>query len=365
MNALRFVQIQEKQKRKIGDLQHPRTQATKSLYEAVLQEATTMTVTDVIKGFHHITVGVGGAQEDIDFTTQVLGLRMIKQTVLFDGASSIYHLYYGNGDADIGSVWTTFPFKQAGLFGRTGTGQIKTTGFSVPSASLNFWLTHLDNHGVAHSEIQERFGEKFIEFNHPSGLSLSVVGCDDDPRTPWSHAIPAAYGIRGFYNLTLAVRDLEEQEFFLSTVMNFKRIGQDGAVTRYAIGEGGYNRIIDLYHMPDTKQGSWGFVVGVPHHYALAVEDDEQNGAIKAFVEGFGFTDVSEIKDRNYFHSTYTRTPAGVVQEIATSNIGFAIDEPADHLGEQLLLPPWFEDRRAEIVAALEPITVPDYLRVP
>lgn len=366
MNALRFEEIRQRYQSRRDSLRHLSSLHTPTAgqqYNAVLQEATTMTVTDVIKGFHHITVGVGGAQEDIDFTTQVLGLRMIKQTILFDGGSSIYHLYYGNGDADVGSVWTTFPFKQAGLIGRTGTGQIKTTAFSVPTASLDFWAHHLDNHGVKRSEIQERFGERFIEFNHPSGLSLAVVGCDNDPRTAWGHSVPAEYGIRGFYSLTLALRDMEEEEFFLGTVMNFTRVGQEGPVTRYAIGEGGYNRFIDLYHLPDTKQGSWGFAVGIPHHYALAVHDDEENGAIKAFVEGFGFTDVSEIKDRNYFHSTYTRTPAGVVQEVATSNIGFAIDEPADRLGEQLLLPPWFEDRRAEIVATLEPISVPDYLR--
>jgi hypothetical protein len=159
------------------------------------------------------------------------------------------------------------------------------------------------------------------------------------------------------------VRDLEESEFFLGNVMKFRRVGQDGPVTRYAIGDGGYNRTIDLYHMPDTKQGTWTFAVGIPHHYALACANDAENKQYKDYVEGFGYTDVSEIKDRNYFHSTYTRTPAGVVQEVATSDIGFAIDEPADKLGHQLLLPPWFEDRRTEIVSALEPITVPEYIR--
>lgn len=73
----------------------------------------------LINGIHHVTSCVAGAQEDIDFWTQIIGLRMIKQTVLFDGAASVYHLYYANGDAQPGSVMTTFPFKQAGLYGRT------------------------------------------------------------------------------------------------------------------------------------------------------------------------------------------------------------------------------------------------------
>ena len=38
---------------------------------------------------------------------------------------------------------------------------------------------------------------------------------------------------------------------------------------------------------------------------------------------------------------------------------GFSKDEPIDELGRHLLLPPWFEHRRQEIVAMLEPITVP------
>ena len=44
----------------------------------------------------------------------------------------------------------------------------------------------------------------------------------------------------------------------------------------------------------------------------------------------------------------------------ATAEGGFARDEPVDQLGEELLLPPWFEEKRAEIVAMLEPITIPE-----
>ena len=63
----------------------------------------------LVKGLHHITLCPGGAQEDVDFFTQVLGQRLVKQTVLMDGSIPIYHLYYGNADADIGSITTTFP----------------------------------------------------------------------------------------------------------------------------------------------------------------------------------------------------------------------------------------------------------------
>lgn len=70
---------------------------------------------------HHITMSVNGAQEDVDFHVQVLGLRLIKRTVLFDGTIPIYHLYYSNADGDPSAVLTTFPFGQAGIYGRRGS----------------------------------------------------------------------------------------------------------------------------------------------------------------------------------------------------------------------------------------------------
>jgi hypothetical protein len=57
----------------------------------------------------------------------------------------------------------------------------------------------------------------------------------------------------------------------------------------------------------------------------------------------------------------YCRCPGGILVECA-ANVpqGFAVDEPADQLGTSLLLPPWFESRRKEVEAMLEPITVPE-----
>ncbi len=81
----------------------------------------------------------------------------------------------------------------------------------------------------------------------------------------------------------------------------------------------------------------------------------------KEVYEELGYTDCSEIKDRNYFHSIYCRCPGGILVECAATAVGgFARDEPADRLGFELLLPPWFEEKRKEIEAMLEPITVPE-----
>ena len=58
---------------------------------------------------HHVTSGAGRAGGH-RLLHQGVGLRMIKQTVLFDGTASFYHLYYANEDAEVGLVMTTFPF---------------------------------------------------------------------------------------------------------------------------------------------------------------------------------------------------------------------------------------------------------------
>jgi glyoxalase family protein len=313
-----------------------------------------------VNGIHHVTSGVSRAQEDIDFFTQVVGQRMIKQTVLFDGDKAIYHLYYANKHAQVGSVMTCFPFEQAGLTGRKGTGQIQTTGYSVPVGSLGFWASHFDRHKTAHGPVRELFGQKRMAFSHPAGLEFDLVENAEDRTEGWTtDEISPDVAVRGFHSVVMSVRDTEEQVRFFIDGLGFTKQGTEGAVTRFAINEGGAQKTVDLLHEPDKKQGSWTFAQGLVHHIAFAVPTEKEQTVVKAHLEGLGYTDVSEIKDRNYFHSIYCRSPGGILCEIATCDIGFAIDEPIDRLGEKMLLPPWFEARRAEIVGPLEPIVVP------
>jgi glyoxalase family protein len=317
-------------------------------------------VTYAVDGIHHVTAGASAAQEDIDFFTEVVGQRMIKQTVLFDGTAPIYHLYYANKNAEIGSVMTTFPFKQSGLKGRKGSGQVKRIGFSVPPGSLKFWSEHFTHRKVEHGKVGERFGAKTLHFSHPAGLEFELIEDADDKReAPTTNEISADVASRGIHSAVMSVRDVEEQIRFLVDGLGFKKGETHGAYTRLTLGNGGATRTVDLLHEPDLPQGSWTFAQGLVHHIAFAVPTEKEQTEIKAHLEGIGYTDVSEIKDRNYFHSIYCRSPGGVLCEVATSDIGFGVDEPKDRLGEKLLLPPWFEPRRAEIIAPLEPIRVP------
>jgi glyoxalase family protein len=313
-----------------------------------------------ITGIHHITLCAGGAQEDIDFITKVMGQRLIKQTVLFDGRYAHYHLYYANANAEIGSVMTTFPYRR--VPGRVGSGQISATTFSAPKGSTPFWVDHLNRYRVEHSGIQERFGQKYIRFRHPAGLLFEVIEDANDTRTGWTtDEINSDVALRGFHGPVLSVQHTAEQERFFVDALGFRKTGTDGPYHRFEVSTGGAAKTLVLHHEPDRAPGSWGFGAGTAHHLALDIGTDDGLAEQKNLYEELGYTDCSEIKDRNYFHSIYVRSPGGILTECAASvPEGFGKDEPLDQLGMELLLPPWFEERRAEIVAMLEPITVPE-----
>lgn len=313
----------------------------------------------LLRHLHHITVCPAGAQEDVDFFTQVLGQRLVKQTVLMDGRIPVYHFYYGNADADTGSITTSFPYGRRQ--GRAGSGQVSATSYSVPSGVLPFWADHFDRHGVRHGRIQERFGRRYIRLEHPAGMSFEVVEDGADRRRPWTtRQVTCDVATRGFFGAVLSVRDVPTQEQFLVEALGFRKLGVDGAYHRFVIGEGQAGQTIDLLHEPSREPGSWEFGCGTTHHIAFQVDSDDALVEQKAIYEELGYTDASEIKDRYYFHSMYVRSPGGILIE-CTSNApgGFYLDEAPDDLGTHLNLPPWYEEQRAAILSWLEPVVVP------
>ena len=314
----------------------------------------------LVRGLHHITVCPAGAQEDIDFFTQVLGQRLVKQTVLMDGRIPIYHFYYGNGDADTGSIATSFPYSRKP--GRRGSGQVSATSYSVPVGTAEFWADHFDRHRAAHSGIQERFGRRYLRVKHPAGMLFEVVEDGIDARRPWTTSqIGGEVATRGFFGAVLSVRDIDTQEQFFVEALGFTKLGIDGAYHRFTLGDGRPGQVIDLLHEPALAAGSWGFGAGTAHHIAFEVDSDEALVEQKALYEELGYTDASEIKDRYYFHSMYVRSPGGILVE-CTSNVpgGFFKDEVPEQLGTQLHFPPWYEEQRSEILSMLEPVVVPE-----
>jgi glyoxalase family protein len=314
--------------------------------------------TGTIRGTHHLTFCVGGAQEDYDFHVRLLGLKSVKKTVLFDGEIPIYHLYYGNESGDVSTLLTAFPYRQAGWTGRRGTNQAKQLNLSIPIEAVSFWADRLSASDVEVQKI-ELFGTERLVFAHPCGITYALVaGPEPDARAPYEGGgVPAEYAIRGAYGTTTSVREVGEMDFFITAGMQGERLASEGPNHQYCIGtEDGYGRMLELVEEPHLPQGTWHFGEGTIHHQAFDVGSEENQQTVKDRIVGLGFTDVSDRKDRGYFFSCYCRSPGGLLVELAYSHEqGFLIDEAADELGTHMCIPPHWEDRRAEI-AQLEQI---------
>ena len=152
-----------------------------------------------IRGTHHLTFCVGGAQEDYDFHVRLLGLKSVKKTVLFDGEIPIYHLYYGNKVGDASTLLTSFPYRQAGWMGKRGTNQLKSILLSVPADAIGFWVDRLNDKGVE-NQVVTRFGRERVCLEHPCGIPYELVAVSEpDPREPFEspNGVSADVAIRG------------------------------------------------------------------------------------------------------------------------------------------------------------------------
>ncbi|MEL6588896.1 MAG: ring-cleaving dioxygenase [Bacteroidota bacterium] len=309
-----------------------------------------METQNMIKGLHHVTATVNDAQEDFDFYTKLLGLRLVKKTVNFDN-NQVYHFYYGTEVGTPGTIMTTFPYKGHGVRdGVIGTGQVSITAFSIPLGALDFWRKRLQASGVAFREAV-KFGNTSLQFDDPAGLHLELVANEEDDRDPWqTEAIPTEYGIRGFFNATMLIADPQPTIDFLTEVLGFETGSTEGDITRFVIQGGGASQYVDLKADPNGVRGLNG--LGTVHHLALRIETDEEQVRLRERLVEMGLR-VTDIKDRKYFHSIYFRIPGGVLIEVATIPPGFTVDESKEELGLDLKLPAWEEPQRTQIESVL------------
>lgn len=310
-----------------------------------------MDIKGLVKGLHHITATVNDAQEDYDFFTRALGLRLVKETVNFDN-EKVYHFYYANKNGSPSTVFTTFPYKGQGVReGVIGAGQASHTAFSVPAASLDFWKERLRKFGISFT-TGALFGLGVLDFKDPSGLNIQIVGSDDDQREPvWKYDdITEAEAVRGMHHAILLVRDAGEVGDFLEAFGYEVKKGEGDMILLEA-GEGGPGNTLIVKSASNSVIGING--LGTVHHVAHRVDSLEDSLKIKAYLKSRWHLTATEVLDRKYFKSIYFRIPGGVLFEVATSGPGFTVDESVEDLGKALQLPDWQEPDRVRIAANL------------
>jgi glyoxalase family protein len=309
----------------------------------------------ILPGIHHVTAIASDPQRNLDFYTQVLGLRLVKLTVNFDDPGT-YHFYLADETGTPGTVLTFFPWPNARQ-GRVGSGQIAVMAFAIPHGSREYWKERLAENGVTVSAFPQRFGDSGLAFQDPDGLQLELVESDSPQEyAGWTGGpVEPAYALRGFHSVTLWLQDADPSRRMLEQNLGFRYIDQDGDRLRFE-APGAFARVIDLVALPDMQAGKMG--AGVFHHVAWRAHDDNHQLAWRDALLSAG-VQVTPVRDRQYFHSIYFYEPGGVLFEIATDPPGFTLDESPEQLGSALRLPSWYEPQREQIELALPRIMLP------
>jgi glyoxalase family protein len=302
-----------------------------------------------LEGVHHVTAITGEAPQNVDFYARVLGLRLVKKSVNQDDPT-VYHLFYGDEEGAPGNDITFFEYPGARR-GKAGAGMIHRVEWRLGAPeAVDFWERRLADEGMASDRA-----DGYLIFSDPEGLEhgLAVVETEDEPLTADHPEIPRELALQGFNGVHAYAHDPQQSSAFLEETLSFEPSGEHAWEVRGEQRGGFY-----AYDRSDER-GVPG--AGTVHHVAWASPMDEHEAWQRRVAEG-GAT-PTPIIDRYYFKSIYFREPSGVLFEIATIGPGFTADEPLEHLGERLSLPPNYEHLRDRLEQVLTPLPDPSALR--
>lgn len=309
-------------------------------------------------GIHHLTAISAAIRENHRFYTQTLGMRLVKRTVNQDDVKA-YHLFYADAKGSPGTDLTFFNWRAPRE--QRGTRSIVRTCLRVTGLeALRWWSSHFSELDVHHSEIFEHDGRMTLTFEDPEGQRLALI--DDnghgDLATPWDKSpVPREWQIRGLGPIVISVPTLNPTDVLLTRVFKMRQVRDyphpDNPATRvhvFEMGTGGAHSELHVAVQPDLPVAQQG--AGGVHHVAFRSRDPDYDAWADRLNE-FRIPNSGKV-DRFWFRSLYVREPNGVLFEIATDGPGFGIDEDMSTLGEELVLPPFLEPNRKQIVANLE-----------
>lgn len=348
-----------------------------------------------LAGIHHITLIARNAQRTARFYVETLGLGFVKKTVNFDRPDT-YHLYFGDEVGSPGTLVTFFEWPDA-VRGWIGVGTTHHFALTVESEEAQLkWKRRLVDAGVKVSGPYDRSAFKSIYFMDPDGVILEIatrgpgwavtlngqdtyippaemIRANRDEAAiaaatypePVPH-VTADMQLNGLHHISAMALDIERTDEFYRGVLGFqllrKSVNFDAPAMPHwywGVGDGAPGTIITYFGMgdPGPKQRPvYGHVgSGLTHHFAFEVATDEAQQYWRERLLALGL-EVTSVLDRRYFRSIYFQDPDGHILEIATAPPGFLVDQTVDRLGRDLMLPPWLEDRRESIEAALSPI---------
>ncbi len=351
-----------------------------------------------IQGLHHITLVCKDAQRTVNFYTQTLGLRLVKQTVNFDDPGA-YHLYFGDQVGSPGSAVTFFEWPYA-VPGKPGIGGTHHFALAVADYDgLLQWKRRLVDLGVKVNGPYDRYYFQSLYLRDPDGTiveiatkgpgwtvdepAASIGTTHKDPPAAmlaanrdeaaisqliWPDPVPTiSLGMalqHGMHHITAISSNIQRTHEFFGGLLGMKLVKQtsnfDAPNSKHwywGVGDGRPGTLITYFERDPRKEPPVRMGAGQTHHFALSVPNETEQLAWREKLVKAGYR-VSPVMDRIYFKSIYTNDPDGHIVELATAGPGFPVDEAVDELGTQLRLPPWLEPHRGEIAARLKPLVV-------
>lgn len=351
-----------------------------------------------ILGIHHITLVSSDAQRTAQFYTHVLGQRLIKRTVNFDDPGS-YHIYFGDETGRPGTAITFFEWAHLPK-GKHGVGGTHHFALRVKDETgLLKWKRRLTDMGIAVTGVYDRHYFKSIYFQDPDGVNIEIATdgpgmlVDETSETlgttllhppqamiianrdeeaiakhTWHEPVPVITAdmalMDGMHHISAVSSNIRNTNAFYVDILGMKRIKMtsnfddpSSAHWYWGVGDGVPGSLITYFERDRKKTRYAEIGVGMTHHFALAVENEDVQRDYQKRLSRAGYR-VSQIIDRQYFRSIYTHDPDGHIVELATMGPGFLVDEPVETLGESLQLPPQYEAQREQITSILQPITV-------
>ncbi len=244
--------------------------------------------------------------------------------------------------------------------GRTvrGTNAITQIGLLVLSfESLVYWQSRFEQLDVKHSEITKYAGKDALFFEDHEGLRFVLLNNEGqaipEHWQPWTEStVIEQHRIVGMGTVEITVRYLKRTVNLLKELLGFTIVEESEKHARLqSIAGETLGEIVVIEKVgPSEKPGQ-----GSIHHLALRVDTREELYKWDELIKEHGFK-TSGVIDRFYFQSLYFRDRNGILFEMATDGPGFTVDSAIKDLGIKLDLPPFLEEKRAEIEAILEPL---------
>lgn len=251
-----------------------------------------------------------------------------------------------------------FLFCKLVVYGCCGINQLKIIQQVIFVGVVDYWVDWLNGKGIVVEKI-ECFGIICVVFKYFCGILYELVESLVDSCLLIVNEVQGVfvvYGIKGIYGVVIVVFDcIFMDDFFFIGLLMKKEVDNYEGLMFLVLNVSGLSSMVEILYEVNGLQGIWMFVGGMIYYLVFNMLNEENQFKFKVYIEGFGFIDVFDQKDCNYFKFCYVCLLGGVLFEIVwLVEGGWVFDEFVDQIGMMLVFLLWFEDCKQELIVGFE-----------